>query len=126
MTNANTKNFEKISQDAANISKENMEALQKCASLYAKGWQDCMTTYTSMLQSAAERQNKMFKDMLGKKTMNEVNEAIQSASQENFNEFMTNASKLSEQAIKIAMESFEPINQQMNKNMKKASENMAA
>ena len=50
MNTVNTKNFEKISQEAANAGKENMEALQKFASAYAQGYQDCIATYTDMVQ----------------------------------------------------------------------------
>ena len=122
MNTVNTKNFEKISQEAANAGKENMEALQKFASAYAQGYQDCIATYTDMVQKSVEKQSKLYKDMLGKKTINEVTESLQSASQENLNDLLANATKLSEQAVKICMTSFEPINAQLNKNIKKASE----
>lgn len=116
-----TKNFEKMSQDAANISKETMEACQKSASILAKNSQDCVTTYMAMMQSAAEKQNKLMKEMLGKKTINEMSETLQSASQESFNDMMENMSKLSEQSIKAVMDCYEPLNSQMNKVVKKAS-----
>ncbi len=127
MMNMNhTKNFEKMSQDAANISKETMEACQKSASILAKNSQDCMTTYMNMMQSTAMKQSQLMKDMLGKKTINEMSETLQSASQDSFNEMMENMSKLSEQSIKAVMDSYEPLNNQLNKVAKKASENIAA
>lgn len=116
----NPKNFEKMAQDTANWNKDAAEACQKSMSIYAKGVQDCLGMYTDMLQRIAEQQNKMFKDLLGKKTMNEVSDAVQAASQENFNQIMSNFSKLSEQSVKVAMECFEPINDQINKSMKKS------
>ncbi len=121
----NTKNFEKMSQEAANVGKETMEACQKSASILAKNSQACMTSYMAMLQSAAEKQSRLMKDMLGKKTINEMSETLQSASQESFSEAMENMSKLSEQSIKAMMDCCEPLNTQMNKAAKKASD-MAA
>ena len=120
MTN-NNKNYEKMTQDAANWNKETTEACQKSMSIYAKGFQDCMSLYTDMFQNMAERQNKLMKDMLGKKNINEVSDALQTASQENFNEIMANMSKLSEKGVKLAMESMEPINEQMNKSIQTAT-----
>ena len=122
----NTKNFEKMSQDVANAGKETLEACQKSATILAKNSQDCVSSYMSMMQSAADRQNKLMKEMLSKKTINEMSETLQSASQESFNEVMQNMSKLSEQSIKAVMDSYEPLNSQMNKIVKKASENAAA
>ena len=125
MNMGNTKNFEKMSQDAANMSKETMEACQKSASILAKNSQDCMASYMSMMQSAAEKQGQLMKEMLGKKTINEMGETLQSASQASFNDMMQNMSKLSEQSIKAVMDSYEPLNSQVNKMVKKAS-NIAA
>lgn len=126
MNMGNTKNFEKMSQDAANISKETMEACQKSATILAKNSQDCMASYMSMMQSAAEKQGQLMKEMLSKKTINEMSETLQSASQDSFNDMMQNMSKLSEQSIKAVMDSYEPLNNQVSKMVKKASDTMAA
>jgi hypothetical protein len=122
----NNKNFEKMSQDVSNIGKEAMEACQKSAAIMAKSGQDCMSVYMNMMQASAEKQSKMMQEMLSKKTVTEIGEAMQSASQESFSDMMVNLAKLSEQSMKTAMEIMEPINNQMNKAMKKASQNIAA
>ncbi|MCB9965366.1 MAG: phasin family protein [Rhodospirillales bacterium] len=122
----NTKNFEKMSQNAANMSKEVMEACQESASILAKNSQNCMSSYMTMMQSMAEKQAKIMKEMLSKKTINEMSETLQSASQESFNDMMMNMSKMSEQTMKAAMDCMEPISCQMTKAMKKASDSVAA
>ncbi len=122
MNMGNNKNFEKMSQEAANVSKDAMEACQKSATILAKNSQDCMTSYMSMMQSVAEKQSKLMKEMLSKKTINEMGETLQAASQENFNDIMQNMSKLSEQSIKAVMDSYEPLTEQVNKTVKKASD----
>lgn len=122
----NNKNFEKMTQEAANIQKETAETVQKCMASYTKGMQDAMTTCASMMQTMAEKNSKLMKDMLAKKNVNEISEALQAASQDNFNESVANFSKLYEQTLKATMDSFEPLNQQINKNVKKATDSIAA
>jgi phasin family protein len=118
--------FEKLSQDAANAGKEHVEALVKSGNIFAKGFEDFLKTYASLAQSSAERNAQAFKALLGSKTLNEYTETQNRVAQENLDDFLSGVTKLSELGVKLATETFEPINDQVSKSIKKASEAIAA
>jgi len=118
--------FEKLSQDAANAGKEHVEALVKSGNIFAKGFEDFLKTYASLAQSSAERNAQAFKTLLGSKTLNEYTETQNRVAQENLDDFLSGVTKLSELGVKLATETFEPINDQVSKSIKKASEAIAA
>lgn len=118
--------FEKISQDASEIGKSNMDAVSSSVNIMAQGCEQMFKTSMSLYQSLAEKQMKFMKNAMGKKTLNELTNEIQIASQDNFNELMSGMTTLSEQCIRTAMDCFEPINDQVSKNVKKANDAMAA
>lgn len=119
-------NFEKFKTDATASSKQGFEALVKSGTVFAQGMEQYIKTVTEIVQNSAERQGEAFKQLLTCKTLNEVTETQNKIAQDNFEEVMQAATKLSEVAIKIATEAFEPINEEVNKNVKKASESLAA
>jgi phasin family protein len=118
--------FDKLAQDAAEMNRENIEAVVKCSSIFAKGFEDIMRLSMSMAQDAAERQSKFMKDVLSSKTLNEFTEVQNRVAQVNFDEFVNGATKITEMSMKVMTDSLEPLNQQMNKGIKKASQKMAA
>lgn len=118
--------FEKLSQDAANAGKEHVEAFVKSGNIFAKGFEDFLKTYASLAQSSAERNAQAFKALLGSKTLNEYTETQNRVAQENLDDFLSGVTRLSELGVKLATETFEPINDQVSKSIKKASEALAA
>ena len=125
MSNSKDK-FEKIKSDATQSSRQGMEACVKSGTVMAQGMEQYFKTAIALVQSSAERQGEAFKQLLACKTLNEVTETQNRIAQENFEEMMQAATKLSEISIKIATEVFEPITEELNKNVKKATEAMAA
>lgn len=118
--------FEKLSGDAASLGKENVEALVESGSIFAKGFEGIMKAYVAMAQDVSEKNAEAFQKLMGCKTINEYAEAQNKAAQESFDDFMAGATKLSELGIKLATDAFEPINEQIARNLSRATESVAA
>lgn len=114
--------YEKISADATAASRQGVEAFIKSGTTFAKGAEQMFKTVAEIVQASTERNSAAMKDLLSCKTLNELTEAQNRIAQENFEEVMTASTKLSEMAIKLTTEAFEPINDQVTKSMKKASQ----
>ncbi|MGZ9109000.1 MAG: phasin family protein [Micavibrio sp.] len=126
-TMTNTKaNFEKLTTDTATLNKEQMDAFTKSSTLFMKGSEDILKTYMALAQESVEKSSAAVKTLLGCKTLNELTEVQNKLAQESFDGFVTGATKLSEMSVKIATESFEPLNAQLSKTIKKATEAAAA
>ncbi len=120
------KSFEKIAQDASAMSQEQMDAFMKSSQIFAKGMEDMMKACMDMAQNSAAKSQEAAQELMACKTLNELTEAQTKLAQSSFDEFMTGATKMSEMGVKLATDAMEPINDQMSKTMKKASESMAA
>lgn len=118
--------FDKLAQDASNASRENVEAVVKCTTTFAKGFEEIMRVSMSMAQDAAERQGRFMKDVLSVKTLNEFTEVQNRIAQSNFEDFMSGATKLTEMSIKVLNDSIDPLNEQLNSTIKKATQKAAA
>lgn len=125
MTKGNTMQFDKLTQDAANSSKEYADSCMKGCSVLMKGMEGLVKTQSNFVQTFSEKQMKFFNDAIKSKTLNEWTEIQSSAAQENFNDLMEIATTASEQLVKIATEALEPINSQFGKVMSKTTK-MAA
>jgi phasin family protein len=77
-------------------------------------------------QDAGEKSQAAAKSVMSCKTINEFADVQTKLAQASFDEFMTNATKISEKGVKLCTDAFEPINDQVGKAIKKASDAMAA
>lgn len=118
--------YEKMSGDAGATSRQGVEAWTKSASCFAKGAESMMKTMMSMAQENSERSSSAWKSLLAAKTITEMSEAQNKLAQQSFEDAMAAATKISEMTIKLCTESLEPINDQVTKTVKKASEGFAA
>lgn len=112
--------FDKVSQDAAKIYKENQEAISEAGRIYTKHMEGITQYLTGLTQEAVEKNTAAFKTLWGCKTLHELTEAQSRLAQENFDDFMAGATKLSELSIKLASEAFEPLNDQFTKTFQKS------
>ena len=126
LMNSQKNQFEKISADCTEQARQTSEILMKSGTVMMKGMEQVMKTCMAMAQASTERNTEAFKEILACKTINDFTEAQTRLSQQNFDEMMQNATKLSEICIKLCTEAFDPINDQFSKAIKKASEQMAA
>ncbi|MGB4058000.1 MAG: phasin family protein [Alphaproteobacteria bacterium] len=118
--------MDKMAQDANNFGREGFEAFTQSYTLFAKGFEEITRTAMTLAQQAAEKQAQFINQALSSKTLNEWTDAQNKIAQSNMDEMMNAATKLSEMSIKLMNESAQPINDQMGKSIRKASEAMAA
>lgn len=118
------KQAEKMAQDAAAMGQQQMDAIMKSTTIFTKGMEDIIKTCMEIAQDCGEKNSSLAKTMMSCKTLNEFTEAQARLAQTSFDEFMTNATKISEMSVKLCTECMEPINSQMGKAMKRS--NMAA
>ncbi|HEY8190722.1 MAG TPA: phasin family protein [Micavibrio sp.] len=108
--------FDKIAQDA----KDQQEALVESGRIYARGVEDVLKFVTAFTQESVEKNTETFKSLWGCKTLQELTEVQSRIAQQNFDDFMAGATKLSEMGVKVASEAFEPINDQFSKTISKS------
>jgi phasin family protein len=126
MMNTSKNQYEKITSEAANSSRQSLEACMKSSTVLMKGIEQIMKTCMTIAQESTERNSETVKGLMACKTLNEMMEAQNKIAQQNFDDLMAAATKLSEISIKVSNEVLEPINEQVSKSIKKASESMAA
>ena len=118
--------FDQLTKEASAASKESVDAFVKSGTIFAKGMEELMRETMSYAQSAAEKQAQFAKDALSAKTINEWSEIQNKIAQENFDDFMSSVTKISELGTKVISEAIDPINKQMTKTAQKASQSVAA
>ncbi len=118
--------YDKFAKDATKGSKEQSDAFMASGTMFMKGFEDIAKAYMGWAQSSADKNAQAAKSMLSCKTINEFTETQNKWAQENFDDLMAGATKLSELSVKVTTEAFEPINDQVNKGIKKATESVAA
>lgn len=116
------KNFDKIAQDATASAQEQFDALTQAATIYAKNVENMMKTCMEMTQETTGELAENAKGLLACKTINEYADAQNKFAQATFEKIMGNATKLSEMTIRMANDSMQPLNEQVNKVIKKASD----
>lgn len=126
MMTQNKTQYDKFANDAASASKESVEAFLKSTNIWVKGTEDLIKTCMSLAQENASKNSEALKTLMGCKTLNELTEVQNKLAQENFDGFMSSATKLSELTVKLTTEALEPINDQVSKSIKKATESVAA
>lgn len=120
------KQFEKLTQDATALGQDQLDALIKSTAIFQKGLEEIVKVTTQIAQEAGESNASATKALFACKTLNELADAQTKLAQTSFDTFMSNATKLSELSVKVCTDSLAPINDQMGKSIKKASETMAA
>ncbi len=126
MMNKSKNQMDKMAQEASAMGRDGMDAMIKSSTLFAKGMEEIMRTASSLMQGAAEKQAQFMNQALGSKTLNELTEVQNKIAQSTFDDCMAAATRLSEMSIRMMSECSEPLNDQLGRTMKKASESMAA
>ena len=119
-------NYEQMAQEAANSSRENMEALAKSGSIFAKGMEDIMRASMSLAQNTAEKQAEFMKQAMATKSLNDFTQMQSMLAKQGYEDFVSNTTKISEMSVQTLTSAVEPLNTQINKAVQKASETMAA
>jgi phasin family protein len=88
--------------------------------------EDIIKTCMEIAQESSEKTQSVAKTVMSCKTLNEFTDVQTRLAQASFDDFMSNATRISEKAVKLCTEVFEPINDQMGKTIKRATDNIAA
>ena len=123
---AKTYDFDKFTKDATAGSKELFDAMQKSMNIWAKGVEQINQEAIALTQEIANKNQEAFKALIACKDINELTDVQNKLAQKNFDAIFSASTKLSEISVKVATDSFAPINDQVNKAVKKATESVAA
>lgn len=118
--------FDKLANEANNLGRDGFEAFNKSMSIFAKGCEEIVRASMAIAQSAAEKQTQLIKDAMTSKSINEWADVQNRIAQSNFDDCMAACTKISEMGARVLTQCAEPINNQLNKSMKKAGEAVAA
>jgi phasin family protein len=121
-----TKQFDKLAQDAAVLGQDQMDAIVKSTTIFQKGMEEFVKTVSQIAQDAGEKNAAATKTLFSCKTLNEFADAQSKLAQSSYDEFLSNATKLSELSVKLCTDTFAPINDQVGKTIKKATDAAAA
>ncbi len=120
------KQFDKITQDVAVMGQDQMDAIVKSTTIFQKGLEDIIKVASQIAQEAGEKNAAATKALFACKTLNEFADAQSKLAQSSYDQFLSNATKLSEMSVKVCTDCFAPINDQAAKAIKKASSSVAA
>lgn len=118
--------FDKMMKDSTNFGTQYSDAYTKSSAILMKGFEDIMGTVMAVAQDSAEKQSKFAKEVMGVKTINEFTEIQNKMAQASFDDFVSNATKISEISVKVLTESAEPVSTQVTSAIQKATKSMAA
>lgn len=121
-----TTQFDKFIKDTTDFSSQYSDACSKSTTIMMKGFEDILGTMVSLVQTSSEKQAKFAKQAMGSKTINEFAEVQNKLVQSNFDDFVAGATKMSEIGVKLFTDSVEPVNAEVTKVIKKATQGMAA
>lgn len=106
--------------------KASAEALVKANTVWTKGVEEMSRAWFAYTQSAFEKSAEASKELLGAKTLNEAVEKQAQFAQDSFNQFVSESTKISEHAVKVSSEAFEPLKARLEETAEKVSKSMAA
>jgi phasin family protein len=95
-------------------SKGNVEAVVKAGSIYARGLEDLSKIMMAISQSQLEASVAAAKAVLGCTSLRQIVDVQTGLARSNFDKFVADGSKLSEVSLKVANETFQPIQARVN------------
>lgn len=98
----------------ATVNKDTMDAYVKAGNVMAKGMEDMGKTFFAFAQTQAEANVAAAKKLMGAKTINDVVEIQSELARSQFDAYVAEGTKVSEMYLKVANETVEPIQAQMN------------
>lgn len=126
MSKTTTKQFDDFIKQTTELNTEYSEACAKSGSIFMKGVEDMMGAVMSLAQESSEKQSKFFKTIMDVKNVNDFADVQAKIAQENFDDFMAGATKISEISTRVLTESTEPVSAQVTKAVQNATKAMAA
>lgn len=118
--------IDQLIKDTTAFGNQYSDACTKSTSILMKGLENIVETAMSLVQSSTEKQSNFVKQVMSTKSINELAEIQSKSAQENFDDFIAGMTKISEMSVKVLSDSSEPLNAELNKAVKKATDAMAA
>jgi phasin family protein len=111
----------KAADEVAAFGKSNMEAFIQAGSIFFHGFEELTRSFVGMTQAQVETGMTAAKAMIGAKTLTELTDLQNSFSKSAFDSVVSEATHISELAIKIANEAIEPISARVTATMEHMS-----
>lgn len=103
----------KTADEVANFGKANLDALMAAGTNFFRGWEELTRSVAGLTQSQVETSLQAATALLGAKSLSELGELHKSYAKATFDNAVSEASRFSELAIRIATETAEPLNAQV-------------
>lgn len=110
----------------AALNKDTVDAYVKAGNVFAKGFEDLGKTVFAFAQTQAEANVNAAKALMSAKTINDVVEIQSDLARNQFDAFVAESTKVSEMTVKVANETAEPIQAQLNIVVEKVMKPVAA
>ena len=130
---ASREHFEKASvsafkayEELSKFHKDNYDAYLAASSIFAKGAENVGKAWMSLTQESLENAAQTAKALLGAKTLREAVDLQSDFAKSNFDKFVAEGTKLSELSVKVANETFAPLNARVNVAVEKMLKPVAA
>lgn len=111
----------KAADEAAALGKSNVEAVMQAGSIFFHGFEELTRSFVGMTQAHVETGMSAAKAMIGAKTLTELTDLQNSFTKTAFDSAVSEATHISELAIKIANEAIEPISARVTATMEQMS-----
>jgi phasin family protein len=99
----------KAADDIAALGKSNVDALIQAGTSFYRGWEELTRSVVGLTQSQVETSMSAAKALLGAKTLTDFTDLQNAYTKTAFDNAVSEASRLSELAIRIANETVEPL-----------------
>lgn len=100
--------------DMATLNKQGVEAFMKAGNIWAKGYEDLGKAYFSFAQEAAECSAEVAKAMMKAKTVQDVIDVQTDFAKKRFDHLVAEGTKMSEMSVKVATDTIQPLQQQLD------------
>jgi phasin family protein len=104
----------KSAEEMQKLSKENLEACIQASTIMAKGMQELGREWTAYLQESMDRSAAAAKALMAARTMQEVVSLQSDWVKASLDKLLAEATKLSEQTVKVTNEAMEPISARLS------------
>jgi phasin family protein len=118
--------FFKGYDEVATMNKDNMDAVMKSGTIFAKGFESLSKEWMAFAQDAMETNMAAAKKVFGAKNLQEMMDLQSEAYRTSFDKVMAESAKLAELSAKVANEAVEPLQARVQAGFEKASKPIAA
>src|SRR3546814_3934901 len=106
--------------DLATFNKQNVDAFVQAGNIWAKGAEELGKAYFSFAQASAEKNAEAAKSLLAAKSLKDVVDVQANYARTSFDTLVAEGTRINEMTIKVANETFAPIQDRLNVAIEKA------